>query len=677
MSSLFPLQPITRIGTVTTQGDEIINTDWVRETTTIETQNLDGSGIKIGVISDSYNQDSGAAQDIKIGELPGVDNPNGYNTPVQVLADGTNPYGKNEGRAMLQIIHDIAPGAELMFHSVVSNTEMASAVLALEQAGADIIVDDMGFLNQSFFQDGIVAQAVDQVVDKGVVYLSAAGNDGERSYEDSFRPLSETVNFSVDGYDYIAHNFNGADVLNDFTLPQGKTLTLTFQWDDAFDNAVHDLDIFIVRNNDLTNPDIVASSTDDNVGANPLETISFTNNTDTDNFSILIGQRDDVDVSSHPETIKYISFSSQADNFEYGHDSPTVFGHPNAAGAIAVGAVRYQTPTAVKSSSSLGGTPILLDDHGDRLPTPEVRLKPDLVAPDGVSTTVEGFETFSGTSAAAPHVAGATALLLQGAGGSGSLTPPEVRSILKQTAQDIEASGMDNHSGAGLTQADAALQLLVPTQIAGNSIVRENRDNSSNNMGTEAEDTLQGGEGDDTSFGYSGNDWIQGQGGNDVLLGNQGNDQLEGNSGNDRLHGGKDNDYLSGDEGNDTLLGEKGQDTLTGELGDDILYGGKESDVLLGRQGDDTLYGDLGDDILIGGSGGDRFVLSSTTGVDQITDFDPNEDLIALMDGLTASQLEWQFNDMGETIVSLASNHQPLGILDGLHSLTQQHFVSI
>jgi Ca2+-binding RTX toxin-like protein len=676
MSSFLSLNPITRIGTVTTQADETIKTDWVRETLSIDTQDLEGQGIKIGVISDSYNRSSGATQDIEMGELPGVGNPNGYTTPVNILADGTNPYGKDEGRAMLQIIHDIAPGAELMFHSAVSNTEMASAIRKLQQAGADIIVDDLGFVNQSFFQDGIIAQAVDEVVEKGVVYISAAGNDGERSYEETFRPLNDAVDFSFDNQDYIAHDFNGnGDVFNRFTLPQGTTLTLTFQWDDNFDNAVHDLDIFVVRNSDLANPDIVAHSSDDNIGNNPLETLSFTNNTDTDQFSILIGQRNTV--ASHPEKIKYISFSSKADHFEYGHDSPTVFGHPNAAGAIAVGAVRYQTPSEVKSSSSVGGTPILLDENGNTMSTPEVRLKPDIVAPDSVSTTVEGFETFSGTSAAAPHVAGMAALMLQAAGGSGSLTPAEVRSLLQQTANDIAASGMDNQSGAGLVQADAALQLLIPSQNTDNGLVRENRDNLSNNTGTETADTLTGEPADDTLFGYGGDDWLQGENGNDVLFGNQGNDQLEGNLGNDRLHGGQDNDDLRGDEGNDTLSGEKGEDTLLGEVGNDILYGGKENDVLLGRQGDDSLYGDLGDDILIGGSDSDRFILGSTTGVDRITDFDLSEDLIGLMDGLTASQVEWQFNQMGETVVSLASNSQPLAILDGLHALTQQHFVSI
>ncbi len=673
--SFFPsTQPITRIGEVTTQADEILKTDQVRETIQVNGQNLEGRGITIGVISDSYDRDSEAHQNIDTGDLPGIGNPKGYTTPINVIADGTNPYGKDEGRAMMQIIHDIAPGAKLMFHSVSSKAEMASAIVKLQQQGTDVIVDDLGFVNQSFFQDGIVTQAVDQVVKDGVIYVSAAGNDGERSYDNRFNP-HETAHFTLEGQNYIAHDFNGGDVFNSFSLRQGKSLTLTFQWDDAFDNAVHDLDIFIVRNDDFNNLAVVAASTDNNTGGNPVEVLSFTNTTNTDNFHLLIGKR--AHISSHPNQVKYISFSSQADNFQYGHDSPTVFGHPNSAKAITVGAVRHQTPSTVKSSSSIGGTAIVLDENGNPLPTPEVRLKPDIVAPDGVSTTVEGFETFSGTSAAAPHIAGVTALMLEAAGGPDSLTPDEVRAILKQTAQDIEAPGADSQSGAGLTQADAALQLLVPTGTANNSIIRENRDNRSNITGSDHSDILEGGSLDDTLFGYGGEDLILGEGGNDLLFGNQDNDQLQGNGGHDRLHGGKENDYLSGNEGNDTLLGERGQDTLFGDLDHDILYGGKENDILLGRQGDDTLYGDLGDDTLIGGSGGDRFVIHSTSGIDKIMDFDPNQDFIGLMNGLTASQLQWEFSNSGETVITMKNGGQSLAILDGLHQLSAQTFISV
>ncbi|HLG34877.1 MAG TPA: hypothetical protein VI757_08370, partial [Bacteroidia bacterium] len=80
---------------------------------------VDGTGIKIGVLSNSYNTILGnpALTDVLNGDLPGTGNPDGHTTPVQVLQE--YPYGTqtDEGRGMLQIAHDVAPNAELAFAS--------------------------------------------------------------------------------------------------------------------------------------------------------------------------------------------------------------------------------------------------------------------------------------------------------------------------------------------------------------------------------------------------------------------------------------------------------------------------------------------------------------------------------------------------------------------------------
>ncbi|MEA5519808.1 S8 family serine peptidase [Limnoraphis robusta] len=636
-------QPITRSNSVISQGDVALNTDDIRNTF-----NLDGSGIKIGVISDSYNflQDGvTAADDIRSGDLPGMGNPDGYTTPVQVLKEGSK--GEDEGRAMLQIVHDIAPASELMFYGVSNEVEMAQAIDALVAAGADIIVDDMGFTNQPFFQDGIAAQAVNRVVEQGVVYFSAAGNDGQRSYESEFSNSGNS--FTLDGVTYKAHDFNagaGVDVFNQFSLDAGEKLgPLTLQWDEPFASvgngrgATSDLDIFIVKKDslNLSADDVVASSTDNNVGADPLETISFTNNTDSNQFYILMGKRVD---STEPNLIKYINFSNGADNFEYGHNSSTVFGHPNAEGAIAIGATSYNdTPefgTSIpkaKSTSSVGGTPIFIAADGTPLDSPLVRQKPNLLATDGVNTTFfgsdnssdsDGFPNFSGTSAAAPHAAGVAALMLQAAGGKDSLTPAEVRSILEETALDADFPGVDFKSGSGLIQASEAVELIAP-QSAGvaendTAITRVSRDGNNDFLGT-----------------------------------------LE-------------NDILTGSATSDVLLGAQGDDQLLGEAGDDALYGGQGNDILLGRQGNDLLSGNLGDDVLIGGEGNDRFDLSLQAGVDVIKDFTPGEDIIGLTDGLTFVDLTLGFENGSTKIVA---HNQTLAMLDGLHSLTHQNFVSI
>ena len=89
--------------------------------------------------------------------------------------------------------------------------------------------------------------------------------------------------------------------------------------------------------------------------------------------------------------------------------------------------------------------------------------KPEIVAPDGVTTTVPGFSNFFGTSAAAPHAAGVAALLLDL---KPFLTPTQIYKTLENTAVNVGAPGFDNDSGFGLIQADAALEALLSQLVA-------------------------------------------------------------------------------------------------------------------------------------------------------------------------------------------------------------------
>ena len=110
-----------------------------------------------------------------------------YGAPTQL------PFG-DEGRAMLQIVHAVAPGASLAFYTAEdSEADFATGIGALAAAGATVIADDVAYFDEPFFQDGIVAQAVDAVEAKGVAYFSAAGNDGTLSYENTAPSFATTV----------------------------------------------------------------------------------------------------------------------------------------------------------------------------------------------------------------------------------------------------------------------------------------------------------------------------------------------------------------------------------------------------------------------------------------------------------------------------------------------------
>jgi len=226
---------------------------------------VDGSGITVGVMSDSYDTNTApnsAALDIASGDLPGVGNPLGNTEPVVVLEDF--PARSDEGRAMLQIVHDIAPKAKLGFATAnTGELGFANNIRALAgdptapnyRAGfkADVIVDDIIYLAEPFFQDGIVAQAVDEVVAKGVSYFSSAGNrPATQAYDSKIRivPADSTswagtnLNFSNVPAELYAggfHNFATGGTVDiaqnvQFTANPGSSNTVVLQWNEPFDS---------------------------------------------------------------------------------------------------------------------------------------------------------------------------------------------------------------------------------------------------------------------------------------------------------------------------------------------------------------------------------------------------------------------------------------------------------
>ena len=143
-----------------------------------ETFGVDGAGVTIGVISDSFETPSGATtpeEEVLMGVLPGPGNPCGYETPVEVLVD--DPTQSGEGRGMAQLVHGIAPGARILFASGWGGAnQMAESIHALAEAGADVIVDDLGYATSTYFQPALVASAINAVRADGVAYYSSAGN---------------------------------------------------------------------------------------------------------------------------------------------------------------------------------------------------------------------------------------------------------------------------------------------------------------------------------------------------------------------------------------------------------------------------------------------------------------------------------------------------------------------
>lgn len=457
-----PAMSTTNVGSVTSQGDPAQHSDDLRSMFPTVT----GSGITVGTLSDSYDclgGGGGAAVDVGTNDLPA-----GISVRMELTPCG---MGTDEGRAMMQLIADVAPGASQAFHTAgPGQAGFASGINDLATvAGAEVIVDDVIFFAEPMFQDGVVAQAVDSVKAMGVAYFSSAGNNGRDAHESAYRPGIDPV------FGFSAHDFDpglGTDFFQQFTFPGGTSMTIVFQWDQPFVSATgmsgsaSDVDLFI-----LTDPPtgFVTASTDNNLGGDAVEVLTVTNSGATATFNLFFN----LFAGPAPSVFKYVIFGSATVN-EFFNASGSLYGHANAAGAEAVGAAAYfstpdfgVSPPLLESFSSAGPMTIRFDLMD--MPIMETRAKPNIVAPDGGNTTFLGtdivhptdpdsFPNFFGTSAAAPHAAGVAALLLDQA----NLTPSGVCQVLEASATDMGPAGFDDDSGYGLINALKAAQSTAP-----------------------------------------------------------------------------------------------------------------------------------------------------------------------------------------------------------------------
>ena len=378
------IQPETNAGITTSQADFVHESDRVRNSLPT---GYDGTGVTIGIMSDSYDDLGGAAGDVASGDLPAAG--------VNVLQDYDN-NGSDEGRAMAQLVRDLAPGSDLAFSSVFfGEADFAQQIRDLAdpaKGNADVLVDDVFYFYEPYFQDGVISQAVDDVVtNNGVSYFSSAGNNDDESYEsDDINFVTNATGPSITRFPGTYYDFNtGAEVdtTQDIELADGQEIRFIFQWDDPFytTNGVDtDLDLYLLD----ASGTIVTSSTIDNIDSKtPLEDLQYTDVT-TDGSSDLYQL---VIVNSgggpDPGIIKYINRGDVPVSVEYPHDASTVFGHSAAVNAQALAAVPWFDQENPESFTSKGSTTIAFEADGTPLPATEVRQTPDIAAIDGTNWT--------------------------------------------------------------------------------------------------------------------------------------------------------------------------------------------------------------------------------------------------------------------------------------------------
>jgi hypothetical protein len=415
---------------------------------------VNGAGIKVGVLSDSFNDLGGAAADEADGALPSASN-------IDVIKDLASG-GTDEGRAMMQIIHDIAPGASLAFYTAFdSEQDFANGILSLAAAGAKVIVDDVSYFDEPFFQNGVVAQAIQTVEAEGVTYVTAAGNEASNGYQAAWTPTSGTFDGQILS---DAENFGGSLVQNLTinTEGTGYDVPLVLEWNQAYGDASSDLEILVFHNGTL-----VGTATNRTSGepTNPWVEFDFTA---SGTYQVAVENLS----GPNPGLIKEITEGDGLPATISGANTGTVVGHSMTPGAITAGAVStadtpafgVNPPASETFSSSGAGTELLFANNGTALSSPDLLDPVAASGVDDIATTVPGgLSDFYGTSAASASLAGVAALILSA---DPNLTPSQVEAIMEETALPMANSAV---SGAGLVQVDpavaAALRFAEPVVI--------------------------------------------------------------------------------------------------------------------------------------------------------------------------------------------------------------------
>ncbi len=481
---------------------------------------LTGAGVTVGVISDSFNNQGGYAADVASGDLP---------SNVDDLADATAadpgyPFD-DEGRAMAQNIYHIAPGAGLAFATAGTTDQvMAQNILALANtAGAKVIVDDVGFGDEPFFQPCLITQAINTVTSQGVTYLSAAANEADHGYLSNFRAASGTVTGVGTGTFMNFDPSGGTNLLLPITVNEANT-SINFQFDQPWETQeptgspgpTSQVDFYVLN----AAGTIIASGTNNNVATGVPQ--QFVTVPTTGSYYVAI----QLVSGPNPGHVEFTQFGQVSTNDlivsqQFGSAGgtyyPTSFGHSAAANTIGVGAVPWWSPTPFLGQNPLASEPFsssgpeiqVFNASGTASSSPLTVQNPTVTAPDGGNITSNwppaeqiGFvadtanppfpgepatstnlyatftpdqanlPSFFGTSSAAPNAAAIVALMLQRVP---SATPAQIKDALIESAATTPMNGSapgtwNAQGGYGLINAVNAIDAIDVLRVLPNNI---------------------------------------------------------------------------------------------------------------------------------------------------------------------------------------------------------------
>jgi PKD repeat protein len=395
------------------------------------TNGFNGQGVKIAVIDLGF-AGLGTAQ--ALGELP--------INAVTFDFSGTGLQSTTaHGTAVAEIVHDMAPNAQLYLMKISDEVDLENAVDEAISQGMDIINHSVGWFNTNFYDGtGPIAANAQRARSSGILWVNAAGNYAQRHWQ------GLALDNNNDGW----VEFSGQPGVR-FSASAGQTINVFMTWND-WGTSAQDYDLFVTN----TSGTIFASSERLQSGTQPPTESIFFSAPFSGTFELRVKP---LDVTSPKE----LSIFNLNQDLSPSVTSGSVIAPADSSSSLSVGAVSHLNWTTgpIQSFSSQG-------------PTTDGRSKPDISGPDAVSTSQGQFSPFAGTSAAAPHVAGAAALLLSE---NPSLNANSLESKLKGDAIPM---GSPNQFGSGrlnlVGQPTGRPDLTInnPTFLPGNPQVGSN-----------------------------------------------------------------------------------------------------------------------------------------------------------------------------------------------------------
>jgi len=382
-----------------------------------------GEGVKVAIIDLGF-----ASLDLakSSGELPESSLADKQDYTGSGIRSGTA-----HGTGVAEIVHDMAPGAELYLKKIGDGVDLAAATEDTISQGIDVIVHSVGWLNTNFGDGkGMIADITRNATDRGVLWVNAAGNSAQRHWEGEYTDR--------DGDNWMEFQPGDESVAVENEL--GRDIALYLTWND-WPSSDQDLDLYLYDEDG----DLVSSSQNYQTGNEPpTERILYPTSSPSDYYFKISGPAEaknlEVEIFSLNQSLKPTVTRS------------SIMAPGNAEAVFTVGAV---------NETSWRNGPI--EPFSSRGPTSDGRLKPDIAGIDGIELYT--YMDFLGTSAAAPAVAGAAALILSR---SPDLSSKQVKRTLEKNAKDLGSKGPD------YTYGDGRMRLIFNSPSVNRYIKEEN-----------------------------------------------------------------------------------------------------------------------------------------------------------------------------------------------------------